>query len=85
MRKGLRLEDQFEDVQNPFEDVPNKYEKYNYSVGQMQAMALSALWKNQQILQKRLEEHEKAHVVASRAAMNAMDMPPSVPTPEKPN
>ncbi len=64
-------------IPDPFDDMPDKYARYNYTIGQVHAVALRDLFKNMQILQSRMDEHDKLHVASNRAAMQVMEMPAS--------
>lgn len=64
-------------LDDPFEDHPDKYAKYNYNVGQAHALILGEIMHNLQRLHTRINEHEKAHAAASRAALASADMPPT--------
>lgn len=79
------MDDRIRRVENPFEDEPDKYAKWNYNIGTIHDMAIRELFKNQQVLENRIEAHEKAHAAASREALRSVEMPPSSAQTEKPN
>jgi hypothetical protein len=67
---------------DPFKDQPTKYEKFNYNVQEMHKLAIAHLFRNQEILDKRMDEHERAHVAANVAAFKD---PKPVEDERKPN
>jgi hypothetical protein len=72
-------------MKDPFDDKPDKYSQYNYTIGQMHAMALGELYKRLGTIEKRIEEHERLHRLANQAAIQAGEMPVPGEKSDKPN
>lgn len=67
---------------DPFDDNPSRYEAWNYKVGQVHGHMIGQLIHDLEMLEKRITEHEKAHVAANQAAMREA---PPIPKTEKMN